>query len=76
MIKQYKDDIIHALCSIKILRGKRTIVQAIYLVMSDYRLSQNLGSYNVLLETNYDLWAKIKILGPLPTLCEPIGSHT
>ena len=34
------------------------------------------GSHDVLLETNYDLWAKIEILGPLPTLCEPTGSYT
>ena len=44
--------------------------------MSDYQLSHNLGSYNVLLETNYDLWAKMGILGPLPTLYEPIGLQT
>ena len=44
--------------------------------MSDYRPSHNLGCHNVLLETNYDLWAKIEILGPLPTLYEPTGLHT
>ena len=76
MIKQHKDDIIHALCTIRISCDKRTIVQAVYLVTSDYRYSHNLGGHNVLLKTNYDLWAKIEILGPLPTLCEPIRSHT
>ena len=55
MTEQYKDDIIHALCSIEISCDKRTIVQAVYEVMSDYRCSHNLGSHNVLLETNYDL---------------------
>ena len=30
MIEQYKDDIIHALCSIKISCDKRTIIQAVY----------------------------------------------
>ena len=30
MIVQYKDDIIHALCSIKISCDKRTIIQAVY----------------------------------------------
>ena len=30
MIEQYKDDIIHALCSIKISCDKRTIVHAMY----------------------------------------------
>ena len=30
MIEQYKDDIIHALCSIRISCDKRTIVQAVY----------------------------------------------
>ena len=30
MIEQYKDDIIHALCSIKISGDKRIIVQAVY----------------------------------------------
>ena len=30
MIGQYKDDIIHALCSIRISCDKRTIVQAVY----------------------------------------------
>ena len=30
MIEQYKDDIIHALCSIEISYDKRTIIQAVY----------------------------------------------
>ena len=30
MIEQYKDNIIHALCSIKISCDKRTIIQAVY----------------------------------------------
>ena len=30
MIAQYKDDIIHALCSMKISCDKRTIIQAVY----------------------------------------------
>ena len=30
MIEQYKDDIIHALCSIEISCDKRTIIQAVY----------------------------------------------
>ena len=30
MIEQYKDDIIYALCSIKIACDKRTIIQAMY----------------------------------------------
>ena len=30
MIEQYKDDIIHALCSIKISRDKMTIVHTVY----------------------------------------------
>ena len=30
MIEQYKDDIIHVLCSIEISCDKRTIVQAVY----------------------------------------------
>ena len=30
IIEQYKDDIIHALCSIKISCDKRTIIQAVY----------------------------------------------
>ena len=30
MIEQYKDDIIHALCSIKISCDKRTIIQAMF----------------------------------------------
>ena len=30
MIEQYKDNIIHALCSIRILCDKRTIVQVVY----------------------------------------------
>ena len=30
MIEQYKDDIIHALCSIKISYDKRTIIQVVY----------------------------------------------
>ena len=30
MIEQYKDDIIHALCSIEISCDKRTIVHAVY----------------------------------------------
>ena len=30
IIGQYKDDIIHALCSIKISCDKRTIIQAVY----------------------------------------------
>ena len=30
MIEQYKDDIIHALCSTKISRDKRTIVHVVY----------------------------------------------
>ena len=59
MVEQYKDDIIHALCSIRISCDNRTVVQAVYWVMSDYRPSHNLGSHNVLLETNYDMWAKI-----------------
>ena len=36
----------------------------------------DLGNHNVLLETNYDLWAWINYLGPLPTSNEPTGSHT
>ena len=73
MIEQYKDDIIYALCLIEISCDKRIIIHAVYYVMSNYRLSHNLGSHNVLLETNYDLWAKIKILGPLPTLTYKIA---
>ena len=76
MIEKYKDDIIHALCSIKISCDKRTIVHVVYYVKSDYRSSHNLGSHNILLETNYDLWATMEILGPLPTLCEPTRSYT
>ena len=30
MIEQYKDDIIHALCLIKILCDKRTIIHVVY----------------------------------------------
>ena len=30
MIEEYKDDIIHALCSIEISCDKRTIIQAMY----------------------------------------------
>ena len=36
----------------------------------------DLGNLNVLLETNYDLWAWINYLGSLPTSNEPTGSHT
>ena len=39
--------------------------------MSDYRPSHNLGGHNILLETNYDLWTKMRILDPLQMLCEP-----
>ena len=37
--------------------------------------SLDLGSYNVLLETNYKLVSLEYDLGPLATLSEPIGSH-
>ena len=30
MIEQYKDDIIHILCSIEISSDKRTMIQAVY----------------------------------------------
>ena len=30
MVEQYKDDIIHVLCSIKISCDKRTIIQVVY----------------------------------------------
>ena len=30
MIEQYKDDIIHALCSIKISCDKRTLIQGVF----------------------------------------------
>ena len=36
----------------------------------------DLGNHNVLLETNYDLWAWTNYLGSLPTSNKPTGSHT
>ena len=32
-----------------------------------------MGSHNVLLETNYDLWAIIRVMGPLPYLINLTG---
>ena len=62
MIKPYKGDLVYASCSIRILSNKRTMTFAMDYVISDYGHLHNLGGHNA--------------LNPLPTLCEPIGSHT
>ena len=54
-IKLYKDDFIHALCLIETSCDKGLISY----YGKVFRVNEffDLGSYNVLLETNYNLWA-------------------
>ena len=54
-IKLYKDDFIHALCLIETSCDKGLI--SYYGKVFRSSNSLDLGSYNVLLETNYNLWA-------------------
>ena len=55
MIKLYKDDFIHALCLIETScdKGLISYYGKVFRVIE----FTSLGSYNVLLETNYNLWA-------------------
>ena len=53
-IKLYKDDFIHALCLIETSCDKGLISYCGKVFRVN---SLDLGSYNVLLETNYNLWA-------------------
>ena len=49
MIKLYKSNLIHVMCSTKILCDKRTMMFTMDEVMLNYRHLHNLGSHNVLL---------------------------